>query len=185
MEETELRLDGLSITLDKRDAALVQKAIEERDTKIKQLGTEQSALQARLDGLTEQHGKLKTELAELPPKLRAELSARASLESEARRVLGGEVKLDGKTDRQVREEVLSKLSPELKLDSKDDTYVAVRFDVALEGFKEPTAGDKVRQAITGGVDPKVMRTDAKDEPDPAAARAKMIEREHNAWKGGN
>lgn len=184
MEEIELRLDGVSITLDKRDGALVQKAIDERDTKIKQLGTEHSALQARLDGLTDQHAKLKTELETLPAKLRAEMNERAALESQARRVLGADMKLDGKSDRQVRETVLAKLSPDLKLDGKDDTYVAVRFDVALEGFKEPSASDKVRAAITGGSNPQ-LRTDAGDAQDPAVARAKMIERDSNAWKNGS
>jgi hypothetical protein len=181
MAETELRLDGLTLKLDERDAALVQKAIDERDKKIKDLTGDQSALQARLDGLTEQHGKLKKELDELPVKLRGEMAARASLESEARRVLGSDVKLDGKSDRQVREQVLQKLNPELKLDALDDRYVEVRFDVALEGFKEPSASEKVRQAITGGSNPK-LRTDSKDAPDPAAARAKMIEENNNAWK---
>jgi hypothetical protein len=181
MDPIEIRLDGLTISLPKHEAEVVQKAVGERDAKIKAHTAEQSTLQAKLDGLTEQHAKAKKDLAELPEKLRTEMSARADLLGHARRVLGPDIKLDGKTDRQVREEVLKKLSPNVVLDAKDDTYIAVRFDVALEGFKEPSASEKVRAAVTGGTDPKVARTDAKDDPDPAKARAEMVERNHNAW----
>lgn len=181
MDPIEIRLDGLTISLPKHEAEVVQKAVGERDAKIKAHTAEQSTLQAKLDGLTEQHTKAKQELVELPGKLRAEMSARADLLGHARRVLGPDIKLDGKTDRQVREEVLKKLSPNVVLDAKDDTYVAVRFDVALEGFKEPSASDKLREAVTGGTDPKVGRADAKDDSDPAKARAEMVERNHAAW----
>lgn len=182
MDDIELRLDGLTVKVPKSSAEIVQKAITERDAKIVELTKSSSSIQARLDGLTEQHDKTKAELVALPGKLRADIEARSSLETRARKVLGESFKLDGLTQRQVQEAALVKLSPELKLDGKDDTYVAVRFDMALESVSAPSATDLARQAALGGPNPK-LRTDSADDPDPAAARAEMMKRNQDAWKG--
>lgn len=78
---------------------------------------------------------------------------RAVLEARARSAIGDGAKFDGLTDRQVREAVLSKLSPNLSLDGRDASAIEARFDGVLS------------------------------EPDPAAAQQRMRERNANAWKG--
>jgi hypothetical protein len=181
MDEIELRLDGITCKVPKSSAEVVQKAIADRDARVTELTKQNSEIQARFDGLTETHKKTAAELVELPGKLRGEIAARTALEGQARRVLGADVKLDGLTDRQVREATLVKLHPTLKLDGKDDAYIAVRFDVALEGVRDKTATDKAREAALGGTSPVVIRTDSADD-DPAAARAEMMKRNNQAWK---
>jgi len=192
MEMIEIRLDGLTVSVPKQAAEIINKAIDERDSKIKALTDAGSESKARLDGLTEQLGAAEMLLEELPGQLRGELAARSKLEDQAHSVLGNDpdgrpVNLDGKSDRKVREMVLAAIAQkaggtELKLDGEDDTYVRVRFDVAMENFKAPDASAKAREAALGGTSPKV-RQDAGNGPDPVAARNAMIEKRSNAWKG--
>jgi hypothetical protein len=68
----------------------------------------------------------------------AAVDSRVALLEKARSVIGSEFKADStgadgktvrKSDRQIREEVIAKVRPELKLDGKSDEYVATCFDL--------------------------------------------------------
>lgn len=188
MEMIDIRLDGLTASVPKPAADIINKAISDRDSEIKALNDAGSESSARLDGLTEKLTAAGKQLAELPDQLRAEIAGRSKLEGQALKVLGADIKLDGKKDREVQELVLQSIaqaagSGELKLDEKDDIYVGVRFDIAMDSFKAPDATNKGMLAITGGKNPPAVRQDsADDEPNPEAARAAMIARQAAASK---
>jgi hypothetical protein len=192
METIEIRIDGIEYEVSKAVAPHISKAIADRDATITahnatiaKLTADQSALQARFDGATEEVGTLKTQLAEAPVKLRAQIQSRMTLEQQARDVLGAELKLDGadgkpKTDRQLQEEMLRKLKPSINLDGKDDAYVASRLDAAME---DGAQGDASQRALgtsvpAGGKKPeKQIRQDGSEELDPDEERAAMIKRQ--------
>lgn len=193
LELLTLKLDGVDVEIPKATLPLVQRALADRDTKITTLETaaakhtaDLSAVQARLDGVTEELGKAKADAAAAPAKVRAEIQARAALEQQAVSVLGDAVKLDGLTDRQVREAVIKHTSPTVVLDGKDEAYVTARFDHAMETAPKQTATSRVHAAAFGGQHPTTPRTavvlDSARETDPLLERQLMIERGQNAGR---
>lgn len=183
-ELLDVHLDGLTVQVPKNAAQVVQKSLADRDATIKRLTEESSSLQARFDGLTEKATKLEADLAAAPAKFRAEAKARVDLEGRVTKVLGADVKLDGKTDRELREMVLAKLKPKAELVGKDDTYVQARFDSAVEEYTPESASDRIGKSLfqQPPAGSPQQRQDAADELDPAAAHAKMRERNAAAWQ---
>ncbi len=194
-----LRLDGVDVELPKAIGPLVQRALADRDGKITALETaaKQHApaiaeLQGKLDAANVELGKLKTELAAAPEKIRAEAQARAQLETQARSVLGSDFKsdaADGKplSDRAIREAVIKHWAPELVLDGKGDAYLAPLFDAAMGKLPKQNASSQVMGAAfpTGFAQPGA-RTDAHEdmsrETNPLAERSAMVDRNQNAWR---
>lgn len=188
MDTIDIHLDGLTAaSVPKGAAEIIQKVIADRDTEITALKKAATENEARLDGVTAKLDAADKKLVELPGQLRGEIAGRAKLEHQALAVLGTDVKLDGKPDREVQEMVLQSMektagNDALKLDGREDAYVAVRYEVAMEGYKAPDATATAMQTIAGGPNPPAVTLDAKDEPDPVKARAEMKERQANAWK---
>lgn len=102
--------------------------------------------------------------------------ARVALETAALAVLGREVKLDGMTDRDIRVAVVKRVDA-IDLDaSRSDAYVEARYDSALErAEKAGSALADARELVELG------RRDGGADPGDAA-RARMLERNRNAWK---
>lgn len=184
MELIDIRLDGLTASVPKAAADIINKVIGDRDSKIQVL-TDAATVAAsegkgRLDGLNTELAAANKTITELPEKLRGEMAVRGKLEAGALTVLSADINLDGKTDREVQELVLQAIataagSDALKLDGEDVNYIRARYDVAMQSFKAPDATAKAMGAINGGKTPPV-RLDASDEPDPVAARDAMIAR---------
>lgn len=125
------------IEKERTDTAAERKADSE---KLAKLQADLDKATARADDAAEKQKKLDEEMKGLPAKLKAEAKARADLEHTAREALGEKAKLDGLTDRQVREKVVSQLTG-AKCEGKSDAYVEARFDAAIEAFEE---ADEVR-----------------------------------------
>jgi uncharacterized protein len=64
-------------------------------------------------------------------KFDARVSERADLLAKAQAALGETVKLDGKSEREIRSAVVALAYPETKLDGKSDDYVTALFDQAI------------------------------------------------------
>lgn len=189
MDTIDLHLDGLTASSVPKPAAdIINKVLADRDSEITALKKAASENEARLDGVTEKLATADKALKELPGQLETKIAGRAKLEGQAISVLGTEVNLDGKQDRGVQELVLQGIAKaagrdELKLDGRDDPYVAMRYEVAMEDYKPADATATAMQAIGGGKNPKpAVKLDAADEPDPPAARAAMVKGQHDAWK---
>jgi hypothetical protein len=187
MDEIEIHLDGLTVKVPKSAAQLVQKAIADRDAKITALTADASTMQARFDGLTEKLTKAEADAAAAPAAARAAAEARIALEGKARSVLGADFRLDGKSDRELREAVIAKLKPKAELTGKDDAYINARFDSAFEEYTPDNASQRVTRALFPATPPAApqMRQDAGDNADPydpAAARARMLQSSREAWR---
>ena len=96
---------------------------------------ERSAVQAKLDTLQSKLDEAleqnKRDMEASIKAIDAAVKARVALEVEARK---HGVETTDKTDREIREAVIMKLQPSAKLDGRDDTYVAARFDSELDAF---------------------------------------------------
>lgn len=92
------------------------------------------------------------------------VDVRAALRQTAAKILGANVKLDGKTDREVKALVVAKAFPAYKLDGRSDMEINTAYDLAADGAKV-VAVDTAR-AVAVPVEPK------KDEKptDPEEAR---------------
>jgi hypothetical protein len=107
--------------------------IKERGARIAELTKKADADQAKIDTLTEEVEKLKTDNAALSDpsgeKIQAIIADRKALEDVAAKV---DVKTDGMTDQAVKVAVIEKQSPEFKADGKSADYIDARFDAVVE-----------------------------------------------------
>ncbi len=105
------------------------------------------------------------------------VNARATLLTEARRHLGANEKLDGKSDIEIKKLVITKLDKDAKLDGKDDAYVNMRYQVQIDCAKvSPIA--EARAAVTS----QVADAHADEKPsDPEQARLAMLDRRRKAY----
>lgn len=128
--------------------------------------------------------------AQLDTRIAAErASARAALETDARKVLGAEAKFDGVdatgapvplTDRAVRELVIKRLDSAADLAGKTDVYVESYYDHTIRTASKPSRndGDALRAKLAG-VGATGERTDEKA---PVRADVKMRQDAQDAWK---
>jgi hypothetical protein len=112
------------------------------------------------------------------------VDARVSLVTEARLVLDAKdapYKYQGKTDTQVRMDVLAKLAPHFKCDNKTpEGHVAGAYEMAVSAYRTGAQGLAAIQGATPAARAGEARTDQKDTI--AEARAKAVEASNNAWK---
>lgn len=122
----------------------------------------------RIDGLTAELTDVKAKLvtANDPKRIDSLVAERVSLEGKARGLLGPDVKLDGKSEREIMCEVLELDANDIK--DKSDDYLRGRFDTAVtKGASGPSARDDIRSvgnmlriaAGAGGGAPAAVRTD--------------------------
>jgi hypothetical protein len=67
-----------------------------------------------------------------PAKIQAAVSARLSLETTARKVLGKAAKLDGLSEKDIKLKVLGKTTPTVKFDGKPEAFIDGAFELAVE-----------------------------------------------------
>jgi len=183
-----IKLDGIPLDLDESAAEIVNKAIERRDSEIKNLKTdaetkaeEFSKEKARADKATEDLEDLQKrhDAATDPENVKKAISDRLTLEREAAKVLGEkkedgeEWKLDDMADDEIKKAVILKISPKAaeKLDGAEAAYIAARYDQAVEGFdpEKVTKNDSLDRTLIAA-NQSQPKTDADD------ARSKMIKR---------
>jgi hypothetical protein len=150
-------------------------AIASRD-EIAKLKSEQSKLQARADIAEADGKKLAAEVAELksPARFDAAVAERALLIEQAKKLAGADFKADGLDADKIRAAALAKAEPTLRLDGKDASYIAAAFDLSVAKAPQNRADEVAR--VAAGVASGVVHADSEDEPNPALARARMIER---------
>ena len=178
-----IRIDGVDYEVSDQAYQAMTKAMarnDEADEKIKTLEASTSTEKARADKADEDlaaEKKLREDSAS-PEKVQEQVKARVSLETTAKAILKDDtIKLDKMDKKAIKTAVVIKVSPEAKtkLDGADETYLAARFDAAVESWNEdekkrPTPSQKVRGA--NGAPEGDMRFDA------AAARERMLDANH-------
>lgn len=107
------------------------------------------------------------------------VKARVELEGNGRKILGDEIALDGLTDREIKEKVISKVRPDAVLDGKSEDYVEARYEIALEDSSDE--GNVEGEEELGK---SINNQDANEgKPDAAKAREAAWNRDANLWKG--
>lgn len=180
MELVTVRIDGIDAQVPKQSAQLIELAISKRDESIAKFTKETGESKARLDTLQGELDGTKKKLTDAtdPKRLDAAITDRVALQERARKVLGAEFKFDGKTPREIKEAVIAKADPEIKLDGKSEEYVQALFEhlpaTKLDSEDGPDDDDEdhdelaaARRATSGG---SRTRRDAFDyrKPEPPA-----------------
>lgn len=106
-------------------------AVKRRDEAAGKAKADAAEKQAKLDAALADLEKARKDAADAPAKAKAAIEARTALETSARKVLGSEANLDGKSDDEIRGEVVKAGYPELKLDGQEPAYVKGLFDAAV------------------------------------------------------
>ncbi|RYM52025.1 DUF2213 domain-containing protein [Serratia proteamaculans] len=144
----------------KQDAADKQTKLDEAQKTISTVTAERDTLKADAAGFEDKLKKAREDAA-VTIKARAELEAKADKHG---------IKCDGLDDIAVKKAVVAKLKPAMKLDGKDDTYVNVAFDMAIE------AAPMEQQRKIVNQDKAEARNDAAEPKGSAAARQKYLDR---------
>lgn len=167
----EIIVDGITLKLDAKDVEVVKAALAKRDGKIGQL--EAAAVQS---ASAAKELQTKLDAATSPDAVAAAVTARVSLETSARKVLGADEKFDGKSDAEIRAAVLAKASPETKLDGKSAEFVSAFY----EGIVSTYVPSKDAPAKSAGAAPKgteEVRSGARKDGTPnLSAREQMLAR---------
>lgn len=176
-----IRLDGKEYVHGSSEhvAALEAKVETVRTDGAKALDT----LQARFDAQATELEKAKADLAAAldPKRLDAAVDARVQLVVDAVKVLGSNVKLDGKTDREIMADVVKVTHPTIKLDGKSDEYVRALFDAGIASGKRADsilALPGVLNEVEGDQTPRADSDDEDEDEDDE----EYEEKRQNRWK---
>lgn len=154
------------------------------DEKIATLTTERDTATAKCDAATKERDEFKTKLDEAndPKRLDSLVADRVALVTSARRVLGTDAKLDGKTDREIMVETIKHTDDAFDADGKSDDYVRAYFEASTKSVKRhDEGGNGIGAARSAAVD--ASRRDKRDDSndndehdrhDAEAARARML-----------
>lgn len=177
-------VDGLTVSLDARDAQIVQRTLDKLNADLKTATTRAEAAEKKATDAEAAHqaaiAKKDAELDDLKGKvldaaaLDAKVQARADLISTAKAIVGDALDFTGKPDAEIRKAVVAAKLGDDKVKDRPAAYVDARFDILAEGVKD---GSGRTPAPSGGVGP--MPT-----ADAAKAYAEGVADLSNAWKGG-
>lgn len=103
-----------------------------------------AALKAKVDMLVAENKRLKEDFA-------PNVSARVSLVTSAREILGAGVKLDSMSDTAIRREVIVAVNPDMKtkLKGKSADYVAAAYEMAIDAHAKNTDSSNELLGLTG------------------------------------
>lgn len=176
-----ITIDGVPVEVSEQSAALVQKALADREAKlavadaqVAKITADSAASKAQADKAQAVCDSLTAEVKALkdPSKFEAAVAERVGFEAKARTHLGAEFAFAGKSDRDVKVAVISKLSPALSCDSKSDEYVNALYDhLASAPAKGNPATDKVREEMKNATKATVDAADGDIDPRKAMEKA--------------
>jgi hypothetical protein len=176
----DIRIDGVTFEASPQVAEAVGKKLAELDaakTQLAEATKKASEQQARADAAEENLEAEKKARADAlsPDKVRAAVDARLALERQASPILGDEVKVDGMTDAEIKRAVVLAVAKDAevakqRLDAGDETYLAARYDAAVDAWQPPEQTNEGLKAVrTAGKD-AAGRTDSADD-----ARKRMMD----------
>lgn len=190
-----IRIDDIEYKTTAQAAQAHQQYVKRTDdekaalqTKITAAGAALEKEKARADAAEDKAKKAEQERTDAlkPEAIQKIVTARVALEQVGRGVLGEksedgtEIKVDAMTDLEIKTAVIKKTAPSANLDGKDEVYISARYEHAVDSLPEQKRNDAddsraaVHNAATG-LKPGAVT-------DSATARAKMMERQENAWK---
>jgi hypothetical protein len=166
MELVTIRIDGLDVQVPPAAAQIISRSVDQSTSRQTAQSTQVAELQRRVDGLQGELDAAKAAAAEAgdPKRFNAAVASRLALLERVRPLLRDQ-KLDGLTDRAIKELALKHLHKDIELEGKADAYVDARFDGALEALgqqrkREPEGGSSLEGARRAGT----IRSDGEEAP---------------------
>lgn len=160
----------VEIKLDAKDEAVIAPFVASLESAAAEAVAKSAKLEAERDAL-----KVRADAADAFQAAQT----RIELDKQASAVLGADVKLDGKSDAEVRGLVIAKVFPGVRLDAKSADYVQALFDQAI--VAKPIMAPAPRQ--DGGPEAVAAALAAGPAPTAHDARAEMLkERAGRAFK---
>jgi hypothetical protein len=176
-----IKIDGVDYEVSEQAFQAITKLLAKADAASSDLARVKDDLTkavAKADQLEADNKEMETKLdnATGPDGIKNAVKARVDLQQKAVTILGDdhELKLDDASDIDIKRAVIIKVSPDAKLDDKDEAYISARFDQAVEGFKPE--GTKKKNDALNQVHHKAndMKKNDKADADPVtAARERM------------
>lgn len=190
-QEFRLDADDKDGQVDEKKVAMAQDAVDDVVKKADADGAELAAVKDALMGALQKVAALEAKQAAAsaatPPAVTEEmvpedvqdsiLAKRGALVTQARAVLGAEVKLDGLKADEIRRQVVAKAHPEMKLDGLSADTLRGMYEVVVASASTRNDALGAARAPLGAEDP-TTRKDAAD-----ATPAGLARRTENAWKG--
>ena len=196
LEMKELELDGTKFSVPAAIAPTVDQAIQNLKKKAEDaqkdaghLEEEKEAEKAkadaanvRADAADKARDEIQVRLDEaLSPEAIGKLvKARVDLESTARKIVGDKADFAGKSDMDVKNEVIKHVDSAFDPEGKSESYLQGRFDATVAGSKDGQA--RIDRNDEVAIAAAAARRVGADEPDAEKARADAAERNQNAWK---
>lgn len=176
METTEIRVDGVDCTVEKTSAKVIEKHLGVIEGRADSLEAKSEELTKELETVKGERDQLKERLDAVDAEIQKAQTAKLAAEVKE---LVSEVKLDGLSDREIKEAVIKAKSKNDPSDWSDD-YLQGRFDSLCDDIRK---GKKGIEEGRKGLPTTEVKTDAKDKVGIAAkARAEMIKRNQEAHK---
>lgn len=158
-----ITIDGLDFEVAPTVKQAIEKLSKTNEAAVSAAKAEADKNAARADAADAKVKEMSEELKKAldPAIISAAVAARVALETKARAFLTAEVKLDSLDESGIKKAVVSKLSPEIKLDGKSAEYVNALFDVlTVTATKENPATKKVAEEVK--TTPAVTKDSATD-----------------------
>lgn len=148
---------GEPVSDGKTDKAEVSRLLAENVT----LKKERDGLQAKVDSVSTAatEAQKKADADKLRDSLREEVKGRLALEAKAGSIVGDAFKADGKTDKEIKCEVIKHLDASADLASKSDEYVNVFYDLVVKKADTTDATNADTRAATVGGKPGERKPD--------------------------
>jgi hypothetical protein len=198
-----IKIDGIEVEVaNDQGAQLIERALAARDERAD--GSEKTLKQARADAaqaatqakadtdafraratvaeskVTELEKTRKDAQDALPQLIRA----RVALEDKAKGILGAQAKIDELSDRKIKEAVIMKILPDVKLDGEPDAFVEAVYRGALVS-QEKTAASRGLAAARGATGAPQDRKDEPEHLDADEVHKKNTKTSEDAWKKPN
>lgn len=166
----------------KKETAKAEAKADAKQEELDEAKKTTAKLEAKADGLEDENKTLK-EKAESKMdanEIDAMVEERTSICEAASKVVK-EFKKDGKSNLEIKKEVIAAVAPNVNLDEKSEDYIDARFDGIVENMD--SYKDKLKDQINNQT-----KNDNKDENnnetkfDSKAARQKMLDESNDGWK---
>ncbi len=183
-EELHGAISSLQTKMDamKKNEGDMKKKMEEDEDEMKKMKKEKDEMEAKKDSLASEVSSLKeaAKTAKLDHnEIDGLVAERANVCDVAEKIVK-DFKKDGKSNLDIKKEVISAVSPDLKLDEKSEDYINARFDSISE--QEGMYVDHLAKAMEKKDEDDKNKKETK--VDSASARDKMISDSQDAWKTG-
>ena len=166
--------------------AKVEAKLDAKKDELIEVKKDSAKMEAKADGLADENKTLKEaqENKMDANELDSLVEERTSICETATKLVK-DFKKDGLSNQEIKKQVITAISPDIKLDEKSEDYIDARFDGIVENITAGSYEDKLKDIINSetkkdGEDKNNNNKEIKF--DSVKARAKMLEESNNAWE---